>query len=117
LGHDFLRHIERTRLLLHVVDLTSADPRGDFETIQQELWAYGHGLPDRPQILVLNKYDSVQSQSLEELQAPFSDVNFPTVIVSAASRHNLPALLRLCWQHLDQLNAEEAENALAITAG
>ncbi|WP_287128917.1 GTPase ObgE [Candidatus Cyanaurora vandensis] len=104
LGHDFLRHIERTRLLLHVVDLTSLDPRADFDTVQEELLAYGHGLPQRPQILVLNKYDSVQTEDTDQLAAPFTDVNLPKVIISAASRHNLETLLRLCWQGLDQLS-------------
>ncbi|WP_218079575.1 GTPase ObgE [Anthocerotibacter panamensis] len=109
LGHDFLRHIERTRLLLHVVDMTSENPRTDYDTIQQELVAYGHGLEKRPQLLVLNKYDSVQTQSPEELLAPFADLSLPKVVISAATRHNLEPLLHLCWQHLDQLNQSEAE--------
>ena len=51
LGHEFLRHIERTRLLLHLVDLNAEDPLVDYEIIQGELLAYGHGLVDRPQII------------------------------------------------------------------
>ena len=55
LGHDFLRHIERTRLLLHVIDITAEDPIADYETIQAELTAYGQGLAERTQIIAFNK--------------------------------------------------------------
>ncbi len=69
LGHDFLRHIERTRILLHLIDATADDPIGDYQTIQQELTAYGHGLPQRPQIIALNKIDAVDSEILELITA------------------------------------------------
>jgi GTPase len=59
LGHDFLRHIERTRLMLHLVDATAEDPLLNYQTIQQELEAYGRGLAERPQILALNKTDAL----------------------------------------------------------
>ncbi|MEL6787749.1 MAG: GTPase ObgE, partial [Cyanobacteria bacterium J06607_15] len=58
LGHDFLRHIERTRVLLHLIDATADNPIADYQTIQQELEAYGHGLPERPQIVAFNKIDA-----------------------------------------------------------
>jgi GTP-binding protein len=57
LGHEFLRHIQRTRLLIHVLDGTSTDPLGDLGTIDLELAAFGHGLADKPQLVVLNKID------------------------------------------------------------
>lgn len=57
LGLEFLRHIERTRLLVHLVDGSSADPVQDVETVNQELREYGHGLPERRQIVVVNKAD------------------------------------------------------------
>lgn len=59
LGHDFLRHVERTRLLLHLLDVTSEDPIADYHTIQDELIAYGRGLADRPQIIALSKIDAL----------------------------------------------------------
>ncbi len=109
LGHDFLRHIERTRLLLHVVDMTSATPRADYETIQNELSAYDHGLASRPQILVLNKVDAILAEDLVHLQNQFSDLTIPQVVISAVTRNNLDQLLRLCWKHLDQLIAITAD--------
>jgi GTP-binding protein len=57
LGHEFLAHLERARLLVHVIDAAAADPAEQFATIDAELRAYGAGLESRPQILVLNKLD------------------------------------------------------------
>ena len=57
LGHEFLAHLERARLLVHVVDAAAGDPRARFATIDAELAAYGAGLDARPQVVVLNKID------------------------------------------------------------
>jgi GTP-binding protein len=57
LGHEFLAHLERARLLVHVIDAAAADPLEQFRTIDAELRAYGAGLESRPQVLVLNKVD------------------------------------------------------------
>ena len=57
LGHEFLAHLERARLLLHVIDASEADAEARFATIDRELAAYGAGLEERPQAIVLNKTD------------------------------------------------------------
>ena len=57
LGHEFLAHLERARLLVHVIDAAAGDPAERFAAIDQELAAYGAGLDERPQIVVLNKID------------------------------------------------------------
>jgi GTP-binding protein len=57
LGHEFLAHLERARLLVHVIDASEGDPAERFEQIDHELQAYGAGLPERPQVVVLNKVD------------------------------------------------------------
>ncbi len=57
LGHEFLAHLERARLLVHVIDAGDANPGARFETIDRELGAYGAGLDTRPQVVVLNKLD------------------------------------------------------------
>jgi len=59
LGHEFLAHLERARLIVHVIDASEPDPDGRFRTIDRELSAYGAGLDERPQIVVLNKIDLV----------------------------------------------------------
>ena len=58
LGHEFLAHLERARLLVHVIDATEEDPAGRFRAIDRELAAYGEGLAERPQIVALNKVDA-----------------------------------------------------------
>src|SRR5439155_1396856 len=57
LGHEFLAHLERARLLVHVIDVAEGDPAERFEQIDRELKAYGAGLAERPQVVVLNKVD------------------------------------------------------------
>ncbi|MDP5122704.1 MAG: 50S ribosome-binding GTPase, partial [Cyanobium sp. MAG_04] len=57
LGHDFLRHIERTRLLIHLIDSSADDVVADLNVVEGELTAYGHGLDQRPRIVVLNKIE------------------------------------------------------------
>jgi GTP-binding protein len=60
LGHEFLAHLERARLLVHVIDVSEADPAERFRAIDRELSAYGAGLAERPQVVVLNKIDLVR---------------------------------------------------------
>jgi GTPase len=104
LGHDFLRHIERTRLLLHLIDATSPDAIAAYQTIQSELAAYGHGLSDRPQILVLNKIDAVETEQLDLLQAELSaQAGVPVFTISAVARTGLESLLNQVWQTLESL--------------
>lgn len=109
LGHDFLRHVERTRLLLHMVDMTADDPLASYFTIQGELEAYGHGLASKPQILVLNKSDAVDSDRVSSLVEQFSaEVSEPPLVISAAAQKGLPQLLNKVWRHLDEMGASES---------
>ena len=102
LGHDFLRHIERTRVLLHLIDVTADDPIADYQTIQQELEAYGHGLPERPQIIALNKIDAVDEETLELVRAELQDIiAAPIYSVSAVTRKGLDPLIQKIWSILD----------------
>lgn len=102
LGHDFLRHIERTRLLLHLIDATQPDPIAAYRTIQAELQAYGRGLSDRPQIAALNKIDAIEAEQVEALTAELRSISpDPVFAISAVSRSGLDALLQQIWQTLD----------------
>lgn len=113
LGHDFLRHIERTHVLLHLVDITSADPVKDYQTIQAELQAYGRGLMDRPQILALNKIDAVDEEIQELMIQEFQQVtNSPIFAVSAVSKKGLDPLLQEIWQTLER--EKELKNYLEL---
>lgn len=113
LGHDFLRHIERTRLLLHLIDATAEDPIATYQTIQQELEAYGRGLPERPQILALNKIDAVHADSaVQAIADQLAQLHkAPVFLISAVTGLGLEPLLQEVWRTLDQMN--EAEQALA----
>jgi GTP-binding protein len=68
LGHEFLAHLERARLLVHVLDASEADLEERFRTIDRELAAYGAGLAERPQLVVLNKVDLLQEPPAFELE-------------------------------------------------
>jgi GTP-binding protein len=101
LGHDFLRHIERTRLLIHLVDAGSEDPVEDLRVVEQELKAYGHGLVDRPRLLVLNKKELVQESDLPEVLANLENASGRNVsCISAAMGTNLNELLENVWNEL-----------------
>lgn len=102
LGHDFLRHIERTRVLLHLIDATAENPIADYQTIQQELEAYGHGLPERPQIIAFNKIDAVDQEILELITEELQELtSVPIFHVSAVTRKGLDILMQKVWTILD----------------
>jgi GTP-binding protein len=104
LGHDFLRHIERTRLLLHLVDVTASDPIHDYKIIQQELAAYGRGLAQRPQIIALNKIDVVDQSLIEQIKQELLLLKkTPIFLISAVTRTGLEQLLNEVWSQLDSL--------------
>lgn len=104
LGHDFLRHIQRTRLLVHLVDLTSEEPLEDYQVIQDELSAYGQGLADKPQILVLSKLDAVDSEDAIAIASTFDQaIHQQPILISSATRLGLDALLQRIWQALSEL--------------
>jgi len=110
LGYDFLRHIERTRLLLHLIDATADDPIGDYQTIQAELQAYGRGLPERPQILALNKIDAVDSEMVERLATELNHLtHVPVFQISAVTHTGLESLLQNLWQSLEKLKDVEVD--------
>jgi GTP-binding protein len=109
LGYDFLRHIERTRLLLHLIDATDEDPIANYHTIQQEIQAYGQGLAERPQILALNKIDAVEDETVDALANQLNQLTqVPVFKISAVAQIGLDALLQKVWQSLDQLTATES---------
>ncbi len=107
LGLDFLRHIERTRLLLHVIDMSGLegrDPLEDYERINQELASYGD-LKERPQLIVANKMDLPEAQ--ENLQRFKQKVQEPVYEVSAATRQGFDELMNAVVSTLSQLPKAE----------
>lgn len=108
LGHDFLRHVERTRLLLHVLDIAGSegrDPVEDFDQINHELANYGE-LAERPQIVVCNKSDLPDSEeNVAHLKAHLAELglDYPVFVVSAATHQGFDALLDKTGDMLEAL--------------
>lgn len=101
LGHEFLRHVERTRLLLHLIDATAEDVVAAYQTIRDELVAYGHGLGDRPQIIALNKIDALEASQITAIQETLAAyVGQRVFAISAVARQGLEPLLDAIWQEL-----------------
>lgn len=96
LGHDFLRHVERTRLLLHVVDAAGSEGRNpleDFHIINEELRKYG-APEDRPQLVLLNKCDLIADESeIMALKVKFEELGYPVYAVSAAANKGFEPML------------------------
>lgn len=118
LGHDFLRHIERTRLLLHLIDSTQEDPIAAYQTIQAELQAYGRGLADRPQIVALSKIDALAADNplIQQITQQLQQLTpNPVFQISAVAKIGLEPMLQEIWQSLDQqaLDAEVEAEATA----
>ena len=108
LGHEFLRHIERCRLLLHVVDVSGSegrDPVEDLRTINRELAGYSAELACRPQIIVANKTDLIDRESadLSGLEAYVSGQGYELIYISAATGENIDRLVRLAAEKLKEL--------------
>lgn len=108
LGHQFLRHVERTRLLLHMLDGTSADPLAEFETINAELRQFNPALAEKPQILVLNKKDvPAAAEHWDAVQAKAAQLNIPARFISAATQDGVRDLMRLVAATLAELPEPE----------
>ena len=108
LGHDFLRHVERCRLLVHVVDASGSegrDPVDDFRVINAELREYEPELAERPQIVVANKCDLIgeQRETLDRLREYVEEQGFPMLEISAAAHQGTESLIQLCAQRLADL--------------
>ncbi len=112
LGHEFLRHVERTRLLIHVLDgsggLEGRDPLADFDQINRELAAYGAGLEEKPQIVAVNKLDLPEAQErLPALRAALEGRGHAVVPIAAATGEGVRELGREVARRLAALPVPE----------
>lgn len=108
LGHDFLRHIDRCRLLVHIVDVSGSedrDPIEDFEKINAELRDYSPELAERPMIVAANKCDLIPegSDNLERLRAYVTERGYPFYEISAATTQGTKQLMRVIAGRLREL--------------
>ena len=111
LGHEFLAHLERARLLLHVIDVSEADVEDRFRTIDRELALYGAGLDERPQAIVLNKIDLVGD-------VPDPEIDDPRIVrifrVSAATGEGIEELKRTLFSLIPPMPADVPEEQVEL---
>jgi GTP-binding protein len=104
LGHQFLRHLERTKVLVHLVDVSSAtgrDPVSDLDIIRQELERFQPTLAAKPQIVAASKIDAVDDESrVTAVARRAAELKLPFLRVSAATGAGIPELLEAMWQRL-----------------
>ena len=110
LGDRFLGHVERCRVLLHLVDATGEDAGKAYKIIRAELDAYGHGLEDKIEIVALSKIDAVTPEILKEQRAKLKRAaKKEPLLVSAASNKGVTEILRALAAIIDENKKEETE--------
>ena len=114
LGHDFIRHIERTRLLIHIIDaagVNGTNPEDAYKIIQNELKEYDKSLIKKKQLLVLNKTDLVSDSDCKKLNDFFKKKKLNPILISAATKKNVDSLLKELFKFLDK-NPKEEEKVI-----
>ncbi len=108
LGHDFLRHIVRTKMLIHLVDGSSASPAEDMIRVNTELSLFDSALAHKPQLVVVNKIDLPQVQArLDEIKNTFSSAGITALFVSAATGEGISEVMAETMKLLQSVTAEE----------
>lgn len=118
LGHEFLRHVRRTKILIHVLDasggLEGRDPLDDFRSINSELELFDPSLMSRPMLVALNKIDLVEArEQIGRLREALEPRGFQLYEISAATGEGVPDLLQVTAATLRELAESEAESAKA----
>ena len=107
LGHEFLKHVERCRFLLHLVDLTSEDPLDNYYKINEELKKYSERLYEEYQIVVLNKVDALDDEIKNHYYEEFKILGKDVFVISAATHQNLDALVNFVSIKVDEIEKPE----------
>jgi GTP-binding protein len=114
LGHQFLRHIERTKVLVHVVDIMpidESDPIANYHLIEEEIHSYNAEVAERPRIIALNKIDILPSQDFNALREKFEALGPPLFAISAATGQGIEPLL---YCMLETLQSQEANEVVPV---
>jgi GTP-binding protein len=113
LGDRFLGHIERCRVLLHLVDGTGEHAGKDYKTVRAELEAYGHGLADKPEIVALTKIDAMTDEAIKQQAARLKRACKKTpLLLSAHSHKGVPEALRALRSIVDEAQPQPAPSAV-----
>lgn len=111
IGDRFLGHVERSAMLLHLVDGTSEDVAADWRTIIDELEAYGGALAEKPRLTVLNKIDALDDEEREEKRSALAEVAGHVFLMSGVSREGVTEVLRAVRRQVDAQRKREAPRA------
>ncbi|MBI1273386.1 MAG: GTPase ObgE [Alphaproteobacteria bacterium] len=118
LGDRFLGHVERTRVLLHLVDGTADDVADAYRVIRRELKAYGHGLAAKREIIALNKCDALTPAEIKKKKAALARASKKRVYdISAVARTGVPELLRVLWNLIRKPEGTPRRRAVKMKAG
>ena len=109
LGHEFLRHVERCRFLIHLVDLTAENPIQNYLTINEELAKHDERLASTYQIVVLNKIDAVEPEYVDEMIKEFKEYSDDVFAISAATQANIKELMNFVYKKVDEIEKPEIE--------
>ena len=118
LGHEFLRHVERCRLIVHVVDVSGIegrDPKDDFEKINRELANFSEELAERPQIVAANKCDLATEEQIADFEKFIKEKGLPFFRISAATTEGTDALIDAVITKLDTLPPVKRYEAVPLT--
>ncbi|MDE5738129.1 MAG: GTPase ObgE [Oscillospiraceae bacterium] len=118
LGHEFLRHVERCRLILHVLDVSGSEgrnPAEDFEKINQELANFSESLAECPQIVVANKSDMATQEQINELENFIKSKNLKFYAISAATTQGTKELMQIVSEELSKLPPVKIYEAQPLT--
>ena len=118
LGHEFLRHVERCRLIVHVVDVSGIegrDPIEDFETINKELRSFSQELADAPQIVAANKSDMASDEQIKRLRDYVEEQGLLFYEISAATTKGTRELVMGVWERLEMLPPVKRFEAQPLT--
>ena len=106
LGHQFLRHVERCRMLIHIVDVSGSEGRNpidDFEKINEELKKFNPDLAERPMIVAGNKIDMAEPEQIEEFKKYFNDKGYEYYSICAPIMEGTKELMNVTWNMLKEL--------------
>lgn len=109
LGHDFLRHVERCRFLVHLIDSTEENPFDNYEKINLELQKHSEHLANLYQIIALNKIDAIDEDKKSELLEKFKKVSGNVFMISAVTGENLDKLTDFMGEKVDEIPKSETE--------
>jgi len=115
LGHDFLRHVQRTRVLIHMIDGLAEDPLADYSQINSEISLFDPKLGKKPQIVVVNKIDQPDvKERLTNIQSSFKNKNVDIITASAMARTSTREILLSAYKTLKEVPVEELEEELPV---